>query len=260
MIELQSLGKTFYKDKSNLEVVSNISLAFKAHSFTALIGPSGCGKSTLLNMIAGLYKPTSGDILYNGKQIVGVNTDVGYMTQKDNLLPWRTILDNVALPLEIAGVPKKQRHEQARSILQQVDLSGFENKYSSELSGGMRKRACLARMLLYKPKILLLDEPFAALDAQLRIAMHELLLRLWEEYKQTIILVTHDLIEAVSLADRVIVFSPRPASVAFQKEVDLARPRDVLQVRFTKEFQNSHNTIWDYLQQQYAADRLTYAK
>ena len=128
MIELQSLGKTFYKDKSNLEVVSNISLAFKAHSFTALIGPSGCGKSTLLNMIAGLYKPTSGDILYNGKQIVGVNTDVGYMTQKDNLLPWRTILDNVALPLEIAGVPKKQRHEQARSILQQVDLSGFENK------------------------------------------------------------------------------------------------------------------------------------
>ena len=124
----------------------------------------------------------------------------------------------------------------------------------------MRKRACLARMLLYKPKILLLDEPFAALDAQLRIAMHELLLRLWEEYKQTIILVTHDLIEAVSLADRVIVFSPRPASVAFQKEVDLARPRDVLQVRFTKEFQNIHNTIWDYLQQQYAADRLTYAK
>ena len=250
MIELQSLGKIFYKDKSNLEVVSNISLAFRAHSFTALIGPSGCGKSTLLNMIAGLYQPSSGDILYNGKQILGANTDVGYMTQKDNLLPWRTILDNVALPLEIAGVPKKQRHEQARSILQQVDLSGFENKYSSELSGGMRKRVALAQTLINEPRLLLLDEPFSALDVQTRAIMTEELMQLWDQTGSTVMFVTHDLEEAIALSDRVLVLTAGPGSIKANFKIDLPRPRKARDIRFSPEFIKIYQEIWEVLREE----------
>jgi NitT/TauT family transport system ATP-binding protein len=256
MIELKNIGKTFYKERTELLAVKDVSLTLKPHTVTALIGPSGCGKSTLLNMIAGLYQPTEGSVYWNNQKLDYVNTDVGYMTQKDNLLPWRTVINNVALPLEIAGVPKAERLAEAVKILKLVNLDGFEDKYSSELSGGMRKRACLARMLLYDPKILLLDEPFAALDAQLRVAMHDLLLKLWSERKQTIVLVTHDLVEAITLADRVVVFSPRPAKVAYEKMIDLERPRDVMQVRFSKEFQNIHNEIWEYLRQQYAGEKI----
>lgn len=256
MIELQSIGKTFYKGKTALEAVNDVNLQFETHSITALIGPSGCGKSTLLNMIAGLYEPSKGNVYYKGAPVADVNTDVGYMTQKDNLLPWRTVLDNVAMPLELAGVPVARRHEEAREMLAQVGLKGFEEKFSSELSGGMRKRVCLARMLLYKPQILLLDEPFAALDAQLRIAMHDLLLRLWTKNRQTIVFVTHDLVEAITLADRVVVFGPRPATVTYEERIDLPRPRDVMQVRFTKQFQEIHNTIWERLRQQYAEENL----
>jgi NitT/TauT family transport system ATP-binding protein len=256
MIELRSIGKTFHKGKTALEAVNDVNLQFETHSITALIGPSGCGKSTLLNMIAGLYQPSKGDVYYKGEPVADVNTDVGYMTQKDNLLPWRTVLDNVAMPLELAGLPEGRRHEEAREMLAQVGLEGFEDKFSSELSGGMRKRVCLARMLLYKPQILLLDEPFAALDAQLRIAMHDLLLRLWAKNRQTIIFVTHDLVEAITLADRVVVFSPRPATVTYEERIGLPRPRDVMQVRFTRQFQEIHNTIWERLRQQYAEENL----
>jgi len=256
MIELKQVGKIFYKDQNKFQAVEDVSLTFKPHTVTALIGPSGCGKSTLLNMIAGLYQPTQGAVYWNNKKLDHVNSDVGYMTQKDNLLPWRTVIDNVSLPLEVIGAPKKERHEEARKILKLVNLEGFEDKYSSELSGGMRKRACLARMLLYDPKILLLDEPFAALDAQLRVAMHDLLLKLWSERQQTIILVTHDLVEAITLADRVVVFSPRPARVAYEKFIGLERPRDVMQVRFSKEFQIIHNEIWEYLRQQYVDEKI----
>jgi NitT/TauT family transport system ATP-binding protein len=256
MIELKQIGKTFYKDRNALQAVEDVSLVFKTNTITALIGPSGCGKSTLLNMIAGLYQPTEGSVHWNQKKLEHVNTAVGYMTQKDNLLPWRTVISNVALPLEIIGVSKQARNEEAKKILKLVNLDGFEEKYSNELSGGMRKRACLARMLLHNPEILLLDEPFAALDAQLRVAMHDLLLKLWSERQQTIILVTHDLVEAITLADRVIVFSPRPAKVAYEKTIELERPRDVMQVRFSKEFQNIHNEIWEYLRQQYAEEKI----
>jgi NitT/TauT family transport system ATP-binding protein len=207
-------------------------------------------------MIAGLYAPTSGKVMYNGHRVTAPNTNVGYMTQKDNLLPWRTVLDNVVMPLELAGWPAKKRRDSARAMLSHVGLDGFEDKYSSELSGGMRKRACLARMLLYGPQALLLDEPFAALDAQLRTAMHELLLRLWSENKQTIVLVTHDLVEAITLADRVIAFTRRPARISFEHAVDLPRPRDVQQVRFTPRFQEIYNTIWDRLRQEYDEAKL----
>ncbi len=256
MIELQGIGKAFRKGSEEVRAVSGVDLQIAPRSIVALIGPSGCGKSTLLNMIAGLYPPSEGRIIYQGQRVSNVNTDVGYMTQKDNLLPWRTVLDNVAMALELAGQPRDERYEAARAMIRQVGLEGFEGKYSNELSGGMRKRVCLARMLLYEPKALLLDEPFAALDAQLRIAMHDLLLRLWEANQQTIILVTHDLVEAITLADRVVVFSRRPARITHDQLVDIPRPRDVMEVRFTERFHEIHNAIWDKLREEYVEEKL----
>jgi NitT/TauT family transport system ATP-binding protein len=201
MIELTRVTKRFRKGGEVVEAVGGIDLAVRRREIVAVIGPSGCGKSTLLNMIAGLYPPSSGRVAYNGKPVDDVNTGVAYMTQKDNLLPWRTVRDNVALPLEITGVPRAERAARADRVLEHVGLKGFEHRYSSELSGGMRKRACLARMLLQGAESLLLDEPFAALDAQLKLVMHDLLLRLASESAQTVVLVTHDLMEAVTLAD-----------------------------------------------------------
>jgi NitT/TauT family transport system ATP-binding protein len=256
MIELRSIQKTFRRRHDAVHAVNGVDLSIAPRSIVALIGPSGCGKSTLLNMIAGLYHPDAGTVVYDGRAVREVNTNVGYMTQKDNLLPWRTVIDNVALPLEIAGAPTERRLEAASAMIAHVGLSGFENKYPSELSGGMRKRACLARMLVYQPQVLLLDEPFAALDAQLRIAMHDLLLRLWSEKQQTILLVTHDLVEAITLADRVVVFTRRPARVAFEQEIDLPRPRDVQHVRFTPRFEELYNAIWEQLRLEYAEEKL----
>ncbi len=256
MIELQGIGKTFGHGPAQVHAVTGVNLNIEPRSIVALIGPSGCGKSTLLNMVAGLYHPSTGRVVYEGQPVFDVNTDVGYMTQKDNLLPWRNVLDNVALPLELAGLPRGQRHELAREIINQVGLDGFEDKFPSSLSGGMRKRVSLARMLLYEPKTLLLDEPFAALDAQLRLVMHDLLLRLWSQQQQSIVLVTHDLVEAITLADRVVVFTKRPATVALDQAIDLPRPRDVREVRFTKEFHDIYNSIWDRLRQEYDEEKL----
>ena len=256
MIDLQGIGKTFGTGSAQVHAVNNVNLTIKPQAIVALIGPSGCGKSTLLNMIAGLYHPTNGRVVYDGRPVTDVNTDVGYMTQKDNLLPWRTVIDNVALPLEIAGLPRAERYERAHRIIAQVGLDGFENKFPSGLSGGMRKRVALARMLLYGPRTLLLDEPFAALDAQLRIAMHDLLLRLWSEQRQSIVFVTHDLMEAITLADRVVVFTKRPATVALDEAVALPRRRDVREVRFTEGFHAIYNSIWERLRQEYDEERL----
>jgi NitT/TauT family transport system ATP-binding protein len=256
MIELQGIGKTFGRGAGQLHAVTNVNLNIETRSIIAFIGPSGCGKSTLLNMVAGLYQPSTGRVVYEGKPVYDVNTDVGYMTQKDNLLPWRNVRDNVALPLELIGLSRGERHERARAVIGQVGLEGFEEKFPSSLSGGMRKRVSLARMLLYEPKTLLLDEPFAALDAQLRLVMHDLLLRLWSEQRQSIVLVTHDLVEAISLADRVIVFTKRPATVALDRVIDLRRPRDVREIRFTKQFHDIYNSIWDRLRQEYDEEKL----
>lgn len=256
MIELRALNKTFDRGSEPVEAVRDLDLAVTPGSIVSLIGPSGCGKSTLLHMIAGLYEPSSGQVVYNGRPVASVNTAVGYMTQKDTLFPWRTVRDNVALPFELEGRPKADRHREAGEILGRVGLDGFETRYPSELSGGMRKRAALARMLLYRPETFLLDEPFGALDAQLKLAMHELLLRLWGEDGQTILLVTHDLVEAITLADRVIVLTRRPSRIILDQEVDLPRPRDVLNVRFTPRFKEIYDTVWDVLRGEYEEERL----
>src|SRR4051794_33040219 len=256
MIQLHNIHKTFGTGPKEVKAVEGVDLTIPPQSIVALIGPSGCGKSTLLNMTAGLYRPSAGRVVYDGRAVADVNTDVGYMTQKDNLLPWRTVIDNVALPLELIGKGKAERYAAAERLIGQVGLDGFQTKFPSELSGGMRKRVSLARMLLYEPRTLLLDEPFAALDAQLRIAMHDLLLRLWSDQKQSIVLVTHDLMEAITLADQVVVFTKRPARVALVQDISLQRPRDVREIRFTPEFHEIYNSIWERLRKEYDEERL----
>src|SRR5713226_4745147 len=256
MIDLRHVSKSFHKRDTVVDAVNDIDLTVERREIVAVIGPSGCGKSTLLNMIAGLYAPTRGNIVYKGATVADVNTDVGYMTQKDNLLPWRNVRDNVAFPLELAGVARPARAERADRVIQHVGLQGFEDRFPTELSGGMRKRACLARMLLYGAETALLDEPFAALDAQLKLAMHDLVLRLASENRQTVVLVTHDLMEAVTLADRVLVCTRRPATVALEQRIELKRPRDVLNVRFSNEFKEHYDTLWERLRVEYHEDRV----
>ena len=256
MIDLRHISKTFRKKHELVEAVRDINLTVAPKEIVAIIGPSGCGKSTLLNMIAGLYAPTGGTVLYKGTPVTDVKTDVGYMTQKDNLLPWRTVRDNIAFPLELARVAKSERADRAAQVIKHVGLDGFENRFPHELSGGMRKRACLARIMLYGAETVLLDEPFAALDAQLKLAMHDLLLKLAAETGQTVVLVTHDLMEAVTLADRVIVCTRRPAMVALEQHIDLKRPRDVLNVRFTSEFKEFYDSLWERLRVEYHEERV----
>ena len=256
MIDIRHVSKSFHKRDAVVDAVRDITLTIARHEIVAVIGPSGCGKSTLLNMIAGLYAPTRGHIVYKGARVADVNTDVGYMTQKDNLLPWRNVRDNVAFPLELAGVARSERMERADRVIRHVGLDGFEDRFPTELSGGMRKRACLARMLLYGAETALLDEPFAALDAQLKLAMHDLVLRLAAENGQTVVFVTHDLMEAVTLADRVLVCTRRPATVALEQRIELARPRDVLNVRFTNAFKAYYDALWERLRVEYHEDRV----
>jgi NitT/TauT family transport system ATP-binding protein len=256
LVRIESLHKAFHRGKETVEAVAGIDLTIERGEIVALIGPSGCGKSTLLHMIAGLYAPSAGNVLYGDRVVTDVNTAVAYMTQKDNLLPWRTVRDNVAFPLELAGVSVTERNRRAEEVLAKVGLSGFEQRFSAELSGGMRKRACLARMLLQGAECLLLDEPFGALDAQLKMSMHDLLLRLAAEGKQTVVFVTHDLMEAVTLADRVVVCTRRPATIALQKPIHLSRPRDVVNVRFEPEFKALYDSIWDRLREEYSEDHL----
>jgi NitT/TauT family transport system ATP-binding protein len=256
MIEIRHVSKTFDRHGSVVDAVRDMSLGIARHEIVAVIGPSGCGKSTLLNMVAGLYPPTRGSVFYKGAQVTDVNTDVGYMTQKDNLLPWRNVRDNVAFPLELAGVTKAERAGRADQVIEHVGIQGFGDRFPAELSGGMRKRACLARMLLYGAETALLDEPFAALDAQLKLAMHDLVLKLVSENRQTKIFVTHDLMEAVTLADRVLVCTRRPANIALEQRIDLKRPRDVLNVRFSNEFKDYYDALWERLRLEYHEERI----
>ena len=256
MIEIKNVSKSFKRGNLTVEALRGFNLTVERREVIAVIGPSGCGKSTLLNMIAGLYAPSKGRVVYKGSPVTGVNTDVGYMTQKDNLLPWCNVRDNVAFPLELAGVARSERMARADVAIKEVGLDGFETRFPSELSGGMRKRACLARMMLYGAETALLDEPFAALDAQLKLAMHDLLLRLAAETGQTVIFVTHDLMEAVTLADRVIVCTRRPAMIALEQKISLPRPRDVLNVRFTNEFKENYDVLWERLRVEYHEERV----
>jgi NitT/TauT family transport system ATP-binding protein len=223
VIEARDLGKSFLKDDRYIVALSNFSLTVQTGSFVCMLGRSGCGKSTILNLMAGLTKPTEGTVTYQGKTITRPNPDVGYLTQSDTLMPWRDVRHNIELPLEIRGTGKTKRHNNAQRLIDAVGLTGFERHYPRQLSGGMRRRASLARLLINQPDTLLLDEPFGALDAYLRKEMQDLLLSLTQG--KTVVFVTHDVDEAVALADRVITLGERGTIVTDVRN-DLPRPRD----------------------------------
>ena len=229
-IQTERLSKTVENDGQPLSVLSEVDFHAEEGEFVAIIGPSGCGKSTLLNIIAGLDEPTSGDLSLGGSGPDGSDGrlgSVGYMQQKDLLMPWRSVLDNAALGLEIRGVPKREAVARAREHLPRFGLDGFEGAYPHELSGGMRQRAAFLRTALADQQVFLLDEPFGALDALNRAQIHEWLTGLWESMRKTIVLVTHDVDEAIFLSDRVYVMTARPGTMKMAQPVELPRPRSV---------------------------------
>jgi NitT/TauT family transport system ATP-binding protein len=245
--EFRSACKSYIKDNVATPVLKDVSLRAAPGEFIALVGPSGCGKSTLLNLLAGLLKVTSGEVLFQGKPVRDVNTHVGYVTQRDNLVPWRTVAGNLALPLEIRRIPQPEREARVHEAIAKVGLTGFAQHYPNELSGGMRKRVTLARALIYGANTLLMDEPFGALDAQLKLVIEDELMRLWHEAQPTILYVTHDLTEAITLADRVVVFSARPAQILAVENIDIPRPRDLNATRFLPYFRDVHEKLWALL-------------
>ena len=224
-LEILNNTKIFKKSGQEFIALKDTTIQVPEGRFISIIGPSGCGKSTLFNIIAGLIKPTSGQVLLDGKNIIGENGHVGYMLQKDLLLPWRTILENVVLGLEVKGGNPKDNIEKALPLINKYGLKGFENHYPNELSGGMRQRAALLRTVLYDSEIILLDEPFGALDAQTRMLMQNWLLQIWTDLKKTVLFVTHDIDEAIYLSDDIYVLSPRPGRLKKKISVDLPRPR-----------------------------------
>ncbi len=246
-IVIQGVRKVYVSRKRETPALERVDLDIAMGEFVAFVGPSGCGKSTLMNMVAGIMPPTEGVILHDGRPVQGINQRVGYMTQADAVLPWRTARQNVELPLRLHGAGRAERREKAEATLEAVGLKGFGNSFPSELSGGMRKRVALAQLLAYGPGTLLMDEPFGALDAQLKLVMQEQLLRIWERERQTVIFVTHDLGEAVALAQRVVVFTGRPGRIKSIETIDLPDPRDVFRLRFEPEFERAYTRLWDAL-------------
>src|ERR1700759_852613 len=255
LIEFRNVGKTFWTDEKEVEAGRRIDLTARSGEFISLIGPSGCGKSTLLNMTAGLFSPTVGDVLYDGHKVTGYNLKTGYMTQNDHLLPWRSVVGNLAVPLEIQGLPRAQIRDRVDDLVNLVGLKGFERSYPSQLSGGMRKRAALARLLAYDPHTLLLDEPFAALDAQLRLKMQIELRGICRRLNKTIIFVTHDLDEAAALSDRIAIFSSRPGTIIKIMNSPLARERDLLRLRHDPDYVQLTAELWDMLTPELAEPR-----
>ncbi len=253
-VELAGVGKTFVTRDREVQALQPVDLTVDPHEFVALVGPSGCGKSTILNLIAGLLEPTGGTVFYDGAEVTGLNRQVGYMTQKDTLLPWRTAADNIRIALELKcrAVPRAEAEARVRQMIELVGLTGFERHYPAELSGGMRKRVALARTLIYEPETLLMDEPFGALDAQLKLLMLDQLQELTRQRRMTVVFVTHDLGEAITLADRVVVFSARPGRIRVIRPIELPRPRDVFRIRFTEDFAHLHEALWDELKDEVA--------
>ncbi len=225
--------------------VKDVDLAVDDGEFVSVVGPTGCGKSTLLNVAAGLLRPSAGGVKIFGEPLSGINRRAGYMFQSEALMPWRDTLANVTAGLQFRGVEAGEARRQGEEWLARVGLSGFGNRYPHQLSGGMRKRTALAQMLILDPQILLMDEPFSALDVQTRQLMENELLELWSANRKSVIFITHDLEEAISLSDRVVVLSAGPATRPIGEfEIDLPRPRDVSEIRLSPRFIKLHDLIW----------------
>lgn len=229
--------------------IKDVSVEIPAGQFVSVVGPTGCGKSTMLSAISGLRPASTGQVTIGDSVVTGIRKDVGFIFQQDALLPWRTAVENVELSLRFRGSPRSVARERARDWLARVGLLDFEDRYPHQLSGGMRKRVAVAATLVYEPEILLMDEPFSALDIQTRTLMENDLLQVWEQAgKNTVVFVTHDLEEAIGLSDRILVLSASPGRIRGDYAIDLPRPRDLLEVKMTAEFVELYRAIWKDLE------------
>jgi NitT/TauT family transport system ATP-binding protein len=245
-LEFAGVGKSFpMPSGERREVLGDISFSVMQNQFVVLVGPSGCGKSTLLQIATGLDRPTRGEVRCMGAPLRGVNPDIGYVTQQANLFPWYTLRQNVELPLTLRAVPRRERDERVREYLDLAGLTGFEDAYPDQLSGGMQKRASILRTLIYAPPIVLMDEPFGSLDAQTRMIMQEYLLEMWSQRRTTVLFVTHDLTEAVVLADNVILLTHQPTTIKEDISVSVPRPRNVYEPYQMEGFLADHERVWE---------------
>ena len=253
-LSLEGVSCTFVSHASPAQrytAVQNTTLNIAAGEFVSIVGPTGCGKSTLLNVAAGLLAPSTGSVTVFGEPLAGINKRAGYMFQAEALMPWRSALENVVAGLEFRGVDKTQAQQRANDWLMRVGLTRFGSRYPHQLSGGMRKRVALAQMLILDPQILLMDEPFSALDVQTRQLMENELLDLWSADRKSVVFITHDLEEAISLSDRVVVLSAGPASHPIGEYIiDIPRPRDVAEVRLTPRFIELHTGMWHAMKEE----------
>jgi len=246
MIKFEDVCLAFVAERKNLLALDRVGFDVPQHEITTVIGPSGCGKTTLLRLVSGLLSPSAGRVMYRGAPITGLNTDVGYVTQDSNLFPWLTALENIEFSLAVRRLPKKDRRERALEWLRLIGLEGFENSYPSQLSGGMQKRVSIARTLIYEPEVVLMDEPFGALDAQTRMTLHDELLGIWAQKKSTILFITHDLVEAITLSDQVVIMSPRPGRINEVYRIPLTRPRNVFEIYLEPGFKEAYASIWKH--------------
>lgn len=256
-IAVQGLTKGFNAGGKQFTAVDNVSFDVRQGEFVALLGPSGCGKSTILNMVAGLLPRSGGRILIDDDDVEQgvVNRKVGYVFQRDTLFPWRTVEQNIGYGLEIAGVGKGERADRVAKAIDRAGLGGFAQTFPRMLSGGMRQRVALMRTLILEPEILLMDEPFGALDTHTKLEMHKTLLEIWERERQTVLFVTHDLGEALTLASRIILLSARPGRLKEDFDVSFPRPRDPVGLRETAEFGRLYSHIWHSLGEEFRRTR-----
>jgi len=246
MLKIEGLGKSFSRQGKTIIALDGFDLEVDEGEFVAVVGPSGCGKSTFLHIFGGFESKNSGRMTLDGVEVSGPGIDRGMLFQEFALYPWRTVLGNVLWPLEAQGIQKARRHEIASKFISLVGLSDFTTHYPNELSGGMKQRVALARLLALNPRVLLMDEPFGALDAQNREFLQEELERIWEQTRKTVLFVTHDIDEAIYLADRVIVFTARPGRIKSDVRINLPRPRSI-EIKKSPEYIEYRNMIWDLL-------------
>jgi NitT/TauT family transport system ATP-binding protein len=246
VIQIENVAKLFRTPADEtIQALEGIHLTIPHGQFVTVVGPSGCGKSTLLKLIAGFSPPSSGRILCQGEEVRGLNTKVGYVPQESKLFPWLNVEENVGFGLDSRRYSREEHDRQVRYFINLAGLSGFEKYYPAQLSGGMSKRASIMRALAYEPAVILMDEPFGPLDAQTRMVLQDELLKIWEQKRQTIIFVTHDLVEAVALADRVVVMTHRPGRIKDLVDVGIGRPRNIFEIHRQEGFDECYGRLWN---------------
>jgi ABC-type nitrate/sulfonate/bicarbonate transport system ATPase subunit len=246
VIRVEGVSKIFETpSKVKLTAVADLELNVRAGEFVTVVGPSGCGKSTLLKLIAGFSSPSAGRILFEGNEVTSLNTRVGYVPQESKLFPWLTVEENVGFGLDSRRYSRADRERQVNQFINLAGLAGFEKYYPAQLSGGMSKRASIVRALAYEPPVILMDEPFGPLDAQTRMVLQDELLKIWEQKRQTIVFVTHDLVEAVALADRVLVMTHRPGKIKDIIKVPMGRPRNIFEIHRQDGFDDAYGRLWN---------------